>query len=75
MYYPFITKWLIYDVIDSSHGFYVPRIKRKDQRSRTNLVFSCLTQKLDDRFEEQAKNEGLIELAGQYGGLKASMYN
>ena len=29
MYYPFITKWLIYDVIDSSHGFYVPIIKRK----------------------------------------------
>ena len=68
---------LVYNMIDSSNGYYLNNIDPK-YRSRMNLVFRIKNDpKLEDKFVEEAKKEGMIELKGHrsVGGMRASLYN
>ncbi|MBO8437141.1 MAG: phosphoserine transaminase [Spirochaetes bacterium] len=66
----------IYDVIDSSSGFYRSPVDKR-YRSRMNVVFRCPTEELEAKFLKEAQNEGMIGLKGHrsVGGLRASLYN
>jgi phosphoserine aminotransferase len=66
---------LLYDAIDDS-GFYVNRVDVAC-RSRMNVPFFLLNEKLNDAFLEGAKASGLIQLKGHklVGGMRASLYN
>lgn len=78
---------MIYDVIDSSHGFYYGKVSNKEDRSRLNAVFYIkensiyiyfiLDTQLQDEFITKAAKNGLIELRGHEttGGIRASMFN
>jgi phosphoserine aminotransferase len=67
---------LIYEVIDTSGGFYTGPA-RPDARSRTNVVFRLALSELDDRFLAEAHKAGLVNLKGHrsVGGFRASIYN
>ncbi len=68
---------LVYDVIDSSAGYYVNKVDPKC-RSRTNVVFHLKGgETLTKKFLEGADKAGLIQLAGfaPVGGIRASLYN
>ena len=69
---------MIYDVIDSSAGFYKNLVEPK-LRSRTNITFvtGYGDDKVDAKFVAEARKRGLIELKGHrsVGGIRASSYN
>ena len=67
---------LIYEVIDTSGGFYTGPAQ-PDARSRTNVVFQLALSDFDDRFLAGAREAGLMNLKGHrsVGGFRASIYN
>lgn len=67
---------IVYEAIDQSEGFYTGHAE-PPSRSRMNITFRCPTPDLDQRFAAEAKEAGLVGLAGHrsVGGLSASLYN
>ncbi|MDG1873796.1 MAG: 3-phosphoserine/phosphohydroxythreonine transaminase [Mariniblastus sp.] len=67
---------LLYDVIDQSNGFYAGHAE-KDSRSTMNVVFKMADSATDDRFLEEATQNGMTTLKGHrsLGGIRASIYN
>lgn len=69
---------MIYDVIDSSGGFYRNNID-KFCRSRMNVPFRILEgeEKMEHVFLDEAKKSGMIQLKGHrsVGGMRVSLYN
>ncbi|CDW76040.1 phosphoserine aminotransferase [Stylonychia lemnae] len=67
---------LIYDVIDSSNGFYRNQVDLK-HRSRLNCQFRLKSKEEDDKFLKTAEEAGFLWLNGhiKYGGCRANMYN
>ena len=65
----------LYATIDSSSFYRNP--VAKDARSRMNVPFTLAKPELDKTFLEEAKNVGLVTLAGHrsVGGMRASLYN
>lgn len=66
---------LLYDLIDAS-DFYQCPVASSD-RSRMNIPFILKNAVLDNKFLEQAKERGLLQLKGHrsVGGMRASIYN
>ena len=66
---------LLYDFIDSSE-FYNNPVNPK-YRSWVNIPFTLTSNNLDERFLNEASNEGLMNLKGHrtVGGMRASVYN
>lgn len=66
----------IYDVIDSSKGFYVGHAQPAF-RSTMNVTFTLANKELEATFIKQAAEKGLIGLKGHrsVGGIRASIYN
>ena len=65
---------LVWDAIDESGGFYHSRAQRRS-RSDLNVTFQTASPETDARFIEEAANQGLVNLKGLVGGMRASMYN
>ena len=67
---------LIYEVIDSSNGFYKCKVDGP-KRSRMNLIFTLATEALEQRFLAEAAAAGMLGLKGHrsVGGCRASLYN
>lgn len=71
---------LIYDVIDSSDGFYSTHV-HKNSRSRINIPFrvggTAGEDCLEEKFLKDSQAAGMIQLKGHHttGGIRASMYN
>ncbi|NMB41043.1 MAG: 3-phosphoserine/phosphohydroxythreonine transaminase [Firmicutes bacterium] len=67
---------LIYDVIDTSEGFYRGHAAKKD-RSDMNVTFRLPSESLEKAFADEAAQKGLIGLKGHrsVGGIRASLYN
>eukprot|EP00812_Abedinium_dasypus_P006520 NODE_1824_length_1055_cov_371.019000.p1 GENE.NODE_1824_length_1055_cov_371.019000~~NODE_1824_length_1055_cov_371.019000.p1 ORF type:complete len:320 (+),score=95.74 NODE_1824_length_1055_cov_371.019000:121-960(+) len=69
---------MIYDVIDSSDGFYTGPVA-KEVRSRMNIPFQILggREDLEKKFLKDAEAVKLFTLAGHrsVGGIRASVYN
>lgn len=67
---------LIYDVIDSSDGFYKGHAQ-KDSRSLMNVTFNLATPELEQDFVNAAAAQDLIGIKGHrsIGGCRASLYN
>ncbi len=67
---------LLYDVIDSSDGFYKGHA-RKDSRSLMNITFTMSSPELEDKCVKGGTARGLIGLKGHrsVGGMRASIYN
>ena len=67
---------LLYDVIDSSGGFYLGHAE-PDSRSLMNVPFRLANTAHDEPFLKQAAERGLVELKGHrsVGGCRASIYN
>lgn len=67
---------LIYDVIDTSGGFYNCPVNRQ-VRSTMNVVFRLPNDKLEAMFLEAAGKLDLVGLKGHrsVGGIRASLYN
>ena len=65
----------LYATIDGS-SFYKNPVA-KDARSWMNVPFTLAKPELDKTFLEEAKNAGLVTLAGHrsVGGMRASLYN
>ncbi len=65
----------LYAEIDRT-DFYTNKV-RKEDRSRMNATFFLPNEELDDRFAEEAKAYGLLNLKGHKiaGGIRASIYN
>lgn len=65
----------LYNYIDSSLIYRAPA--KKEDRSNMNVVFLTDDPKLNNKFINQAKEEGLIDLSGHrsIGGMRASIYN
>jgi phosphoserine aminotransferase len=65
----------LYATIDAS-SFYKNPVA-KDARSWMNIPFTLAKPELDKTFLEEAKNAGLVTLAGHrsVGGMRASLYN
>lgn len=70
------TSGMIYDVIDSSNGFFRSPVD-KAVRSRMNIVFRLPSEELEAKFLAEAKEQGMLGLKGHksVGGLRASLYN
>ncbi|MDD5030148.1 MAG: 3-phosphoserine/phosphohydroxythreonine transaminase [Rhodoferax sp.] len=66
---------LLYDAIDTS-ALYVNRVA-KTCRSRMNVPFYLLDERLNDAFLAGARARGLLQLKGHksVGGMRASIYN
>lgn len=66
----------LYDYIDGSKLYKCP-VENKEDRSLMNIVFVTGDTDLDKKFVEEAKAEGLVNLAGHrsIGGMRASVYN
>ena len=66
---------LIYDVLDAS-CFYRSPVAKED-RSRMNIPFTLVDDKLDAAFLKGAQERGMIQLKGHriVGGIRASIYN
>jgi phosphoserine aminotransferase len=66
----------LYQVLDSSEGFYAGRAARGD-RSKMNVSFSLPTLALEQEFIATALAAGFSGLAGHrsIGGIRASLYN
>lgn len=69
---------LIYNVIDSSDGFYTCPVAL-DCRSRMNLPFRILggDESMEKEFLQQAEKRKMMQLKGHrsVGGIRASLYN
>ncbi len=67
---------LLYEVLDSSMGFYSGRAAVSD-RSLMNVSFNVRSPEAEQRFHEQATAAGFSGLAGHraVGGVRASLYN
>ncbi|MFO0790043.1 MAG: 3-phosphoserine/phosphohydroxythreonine transaminase [Pirellulales bacterium] len=67
---------LLYDVIDSSGGFYAGH-SQAAFRSMMNVSFRLPSDELTAQFVEGAKKEGMTDLKGHrsVGGIRASVYN
>lgn len=67
---------VIYDVIDSSGGFYKGHASN-NSRSKMNITFRLPSEELESQFVSEAKKENFIGLKGHrsVGGLRASTYN
>jgi phosphoserine aminotransferase len=67
---------LLYDVLDSSNGFYQAHAETAC-RSMMNVPFRLANEALDEPFLKQAAERGLCELKGHrsVGGCRASIYN
>ncbi len=67
---------LIYDVIDSSKGFYNCPVQ-KENRSMMNIVFRMENEQLEKDFVDEALKLGMVGLKGHrsVGGCRASVYN
>ncbi|MGL4593368.1 MAG: 3-phosphoserine/phosphohydroxythreonine transaminase [Thermoguttaceae bacterium] len=67
---------LLYNAIDSSNHFYTGHAE-KAFRSLMNVPFRLPSEELDKKFQDEAKQVGLITLGGHrsVGGLRASIYN
>ncbi|MHA3963625.1 MAG: 3-phosphoserine/phosphohydroxythreonine transaminase [Candidatus Thorarchaeota archaeon SMTZ1-45] len=67
---------VIYDVIDSSDGFYKGHA-REDSRSLMNITFTMASPELEDKCVKGGTVRGLIGLKGHrsVGGMRASIYN
>ncbi len=67
---------LIYDAIDNSAGFYVGHAA-PDSRSLMNITFRLADDTLEQKFLEEAKEQGFVGLNGHrsVGGCRASTYN
>jgi phosphoserine aminotransferase len=67
---------LLYDVIDSSDGFYTGHAQ-VDCRSQMNVVFRLPSEELTKKFTDQGAAQALTELKGHrsVGGIRASIYN
>lgn len=68
---------LLYDVIDSSGGFYLGHA-RKDSRSVMNVSFkTALGADTDTKFIKLSEEAGMLGLKGHrhIGGIRASIYN
>lgn len=67
---------LIYDVIDSSNGFYIGHAQ-KNSRSMMNITFNLKTPEMEKDFIAQGKAAGFIGIGGHrlVGGCRASTYN
>ena len=65
----------LYDHIDASKLFKCPVVK--EDRSMMNVVFVTGDKDLDKKFIAEAKEKGLVNLAGHrsIGGMRASIYN
>jgi phosphoserine aminotransferase len=65
----------LYGTIDASSFYRNP--VAKDARSWMNVPFTLAKPELDKTFLEEAKNAGLVTLAGHrsVGGMRASLYN
>ncbi|MFH0990744.1 MAG: 3-phosphoserine/phosphohydroxythreonine transaminase [bacterium] len=68
---------LIYDVIDSSGGFYKGSVVNKEDRSLMNITWNLPTPELEDKFIAEAKGKKMLGLKGHrsVGGIRASVYN
>ena len=66
---------ILYDCIDSSELFSCP--VAKEDRSIMNVVFMTGDAELDKKFIAEARETGMINLAGHrsLGGMRASIYN
>ena len=66
---------ILYDFIDSSELFSCP--VAKEDRSIMNVVFMTGDAELDKKFIAEAREKGMINLAGHrsLGGMRASIYN
>lgn len=66
---------ILYDYIDESKLFSCP--VAKEDRSLMNVVFVTGDAELDKKFIAEAKEKGMINLAGHrsIGGMRASIYN
>ena len=66
---------MLYDYIDQSKMFSCP--VAKEDRSLMNVVFVTGNADLDKKFVAEAKEAGLVNLAGHrsIGGMRASIYN
>ena len=66
----------LYQAIDGSGGFYRCPVLR-EFRSRVNVCFGLAADTLTERFVEEARAAGLLNLRGhsKVGGLRASLYN
>ena len=67
---------LIYDLIDSSDGFFKGHAK-KDSRSLMNVTFRLPSQELEEKCVKEALKYDLVGLKGHrsVGGMRASIYN
>lgn len=67
---------LIYDVIDTSDGFYKGHAE-KDARSRMNVTFNLANAEMEKDFVAKAKENDFIGVKGHrlVGGLRVSLYN
>ncbi|CAI2373448.1 unnamed protein product [Moneuplotes crassus] len=68
---------MLYDYIDGTEGYYVNPVDPA-YRSRINIPFRVKSdEKLEEKFVEEAKKEGLVQLKGHVsvGGIRASIYN
>lgn len=67
---------IIYDVIDSSNGFYIGSVSLKF-RSKVNIVFRLRSTSLEKTFLSESMHLGMIELKGHRstGGIRVSLYN
>jgi phosphoserine aminotransferase len=65
---------LIYDYINESKGFYIPRVISQDDRSNMNIVFNIKNQELEKKFIIECEKIGLVGLSGK-NGIRSSIYN
>jgi len=67
---------MIYDVIDSSKGFYTGHAV-KEFRSLMNITFRMLNEDLEKKFVKESEALDMIGLKGHrsVGGMRASVYN
>ncbi|MEZ5279874.1 MAG: 3-phosphoserine/phosphohydroxythreonine transaminase [Acidimicrobiales bacterium] len=67
---------ILYDLIDSSDGFYRSPVARSD-RSHTNIVFRLADPDMEKTFLNAAEELALLNLKGHrsVGGIRASIYN
>jgi phosphoserine aminotransferase len=67
---------IVYGAIDGSGGFYKPHAVQAN-RSRMNIPFTLPSEELTEKFLNEAKGHGFLELKGHrsVGGCRASVYN
>ncbi|XP_020913208.1 phosphoserine aminotransferase [Exaiptasia diaphana] len=74
----YIKSTMIYDIIDSSQGFYSGKVN-KDARSRMNVTLRIKdgNEEQEKEFVTKAAEQGMIQLKGHrsVGGIRISLYN